>query len=57
MKTTAQVLKKPLRIFVLTGAGLMAALISDGIGDYIGWLCLAGVVGVGLRYCFAGTRR
>ncbi len=57
MKTTPQVLKKPLQIFLLTGVGLLAALMSDGIGDYIGWLCLACVVGAGLRYSFAGTRR
>ncbi len=57
MKSTSQVLKAPIRIFVLTSVGLIAALLSDGVGDYIGWACLACVVGIGLRCSFAGRGR
>lgn len=53
MKSTVQILAKPVRIFVLTGVGLSAALVSDGIGDLIGWLCLATVVGIGVRCSLA----
>ena len=53
MKSTSQILDKPVRIVVLTGVGLTSALVSDGIGDVVGWLCLGWVVGIALRCSFA----
>ncbi len=57
MKSTSQVLRQPIRIFVLTSVGLTAALVSDGVGDYVGWACLGGIVGIAVRCSFAGWRR
>ncbi len=56
MKTTPQILDKPARIFALTSIGLTAALVSDGLGDLLGWLCLAYVVGIAVRCAFARRR-
>lgn len=49
MKTTREILRVPVRLFVISSAGLLAALLSDGVGDAAGWLCLAYVVWVGVR--------
>lgn len=47
MKTTREVLRVPVRLFIVSAVGLLAALVSDGGGDAVGWACLAYVVWVG----------
>ncbi len=49
MKTTLQVLRKPLLLFAVSAAGLVAALVSDGAGDGVAWACLGYVGWVGVR--------
>ncbi len=56
MKTTLQVLARPLQVVVMTGVGLTAALVSDGAGDVIGWLCLGYVVALAVRCAFGPPR-
>jgi hypothetical protein len=41
MKTTWEILRVPIRLFVVSGIGLFTALVSDGLGDTVGWICLA----------------
>lgn len=53
MKSTRHMLARPLLLFLVTGVGLIAALVSDGIGDIAGWVSLAYVVSVALRCSFA----
>ncbi len=50
MKTLWQILIKPVQLFALTAVGLCAALVSDGWGDVVGWICLSYVVGVAIRH-------
>ncbi len=54
MKTTREILRVPVRLFVVSGAGLLVALVSDGVGDVAAWGCLGYVVWVALRF---GCRR
>ncbi len=49
MNTTLQVLRKPLLLFAVSAAGLVAALVSDGAGDGVAWACLGYVGWVGVR--------
>lgn len=56
MKTTREILRKPCRLFMLTGVGLISALVSDGVGDVLGWACLAYVVGAGIRLSLSKAR-
>ncbi len=49
MKTTRDILRVPVRLFIITAAGLAAALVSDGAGDLVAWACLGYVVWVALR--------
>lgn len=50
MKTTREVLRIPARLFVVSGVGLVSALVSDGVGDAVGWACLGYVVWTGVRF-------
>lgn len=52
MKTSWQIVRKPVQLFALTAVGLCSALVSDGGGDVVGWACLMYVVGVALRHAF-----
>ncbi len=54
MKSTMQVLRKPLQLFVVSAVGLMAALVSDGVGDVVGWACLGYVAWIGGRCSLRG---
>jgi hypothetical protein len=56
MKTTREILRKPLQLAAISAIGLIAALVSDGVGDAAGWLCLTYVVGVAGRHALAGRR-
>ncbi len=56
MKTTLEILRKPLQLAAVSAIGLIAALVSDGVGDAVAWLCLASVIGVAGRHAFAGIR-
>lgn len=50
----------PVVIAVLSAAGLIAGLVSEGAGDWLSWLALAAPVAVGvhgLTRCGAGLRR
>lgn len=49
MKTTREILRVPVRLFVVSGVGLLAALVSDGVGDAVGWACLGYVIWEGVR--------
>jgi hypothetical protein len=56
MKTTREILRKPVQLAAVSAIGLMAALVSDGVGDAVAWLCLAYVVGVAGRHAITGIR-
>lgn len=57
MKSTREILRQPLRLAVISAIGLIAALVSDGIGDVIGWVCLAYVIGVAGWHSLRGLRQ
>jgi hypothetical protein len=40
----------PILLGLIVAVGLVAALVSDGLGDYLGWLALAIPVAVVLWY-------
>lgn len=50
MKTAREVLRIPVRLFAASGVGLASALVSDGVGDAVGWACLGYVVWTGARF-------
>lgn len=57
MKTLSQILFKPVLLVGVTAVGLVAALVSDEGGDLLGWLSLAYVCSVGIRYSLTRKRR
>ncbi|MDO9162045.1 MAG: hypothetical protein Q8N35_01150 [Methylococcaceae bacterium] len=57
MKSTLaglQIWGAPILLGLITAAGLLAALLSDGIGDMLSWLAIAVPVAVGIWH---GGRR
>ena len=56
MKSTTDILRKPVQVFILTATGLASALVSDGVGDLVGWVCLAYVLGVAVRHSLTRSR-
>lgn len=54
MKNTREILRVPIRLFVVSAVGLAAALVSDGLGDVVGWGCLGYVAWVGGRCSLRG---
>ena len=49
MKSLRSIFFWPLMLAITTAVGLIAALVSDGLGDAIGAVCLAVVVLTGMR--------
>lgn len=47
-----QIFKPVIAIGVISGIGLISALLGDGIWDGLSWLCLAWVSALGLYYLF-----
>lgn len=48
--TRTRVWGMPAALGMATGVGLIAALVSDGLGDLVSWVALAAPVVVGLGY-------
>ncbi len=57
MNSTREILRQPLRLACISAIGLIAALVSDGLGDVIGWGCLAYVVGIAGWHSLRGLRQ
>jgi hypothetical protein len=45
-----QIFKPVIAIGLLSGAGLLSALLADGFWDGLSWACLAWVGGLGVYY-------
>lgn len=50
MKTRLSVWMPPILLGVASAVGLVAALVSDGVGDWLSWIALALPVAVALYY-------
>lgn len=50
MNNLWQVFRIPLLLALLSTAGLLSALLADGIGDITSWLCLGGVTLTGIAF-------